>query len=89
MTSTDSNSSLKTGVTPQLRFSFLQTFSDVVIPMIFIGGLKRLTIRAVIPEMELMTMPFAFVSIAMAQVAWDTASILLLISYSVEEKRFL
>ena len=44
-------------------------FRDVVIPIISTGGLKRLTIRTVIPESELITIPFALVSIAIAQVA--------------------
>ena len=60
---------------------------DVVIPIISTGQRKRLTIRTVFPERELMTIPFAFVSIAIAHVAWEMASVLSLILYSVVLKR--
>ena len=88
MTSTELNSSLRTGVTPQLKFNFLHAFMDVVMPIMSTGQRKRLTIRTVFPESELMTIPFAFVSIAIAQVACDMASVLSFILYSVVLKRF-
>ena len=57
-------------------------------PIMSTGQRKRLTIRTVFPESELMTIPFAFVSIAIAQVACDMASVLSFILYSVVLKRF-
>ena len=82
MTSIELNSLASTGVTPQLRFSFLQAFSSTVIPTISVGQRKRLTIRAVFPETEQTTIALAFTSIAMAQVAWEMASRLLLMRKS-------
>ena len=61
------------GVTPQLRFSLRHARLLVVIPIIGVGQRKRLTILAVFPDIEQTTIPFASTSIAIAQVAWETA----------------
>ena len=50
--SRDSYSSLSTGITPQLRFSCRQVLTLIVVPIISAGALKRLTIFAVVPDME-------------------------------------
>ena len=83
MTSMEENASVSTGVTPQDRFSFRHALGLVVVPMIFTGQRKRLTIRAVRPESELTTMAFAPTSTAMEQVAWEMASRLLWIRNSM------
>ena len=66
-------------MTPQLKLNLLQMCSDVVIPMMSIGHLNLDTILAVMPDLECTTMHLALTSTAIAQVAWEIASRLLLI----------
>ena len=78
-----------TGVTPHDRDSFRSVRSFVVSPNMSIGGRKRDTIRAVIPESEQTAISFASMSIAMPQVACDIASSVFRILNSDSAKRVL
>src|SRR5699024_7847201 len=85
--SVEASSSHISGVTLQESGSFRQVFSLVVMPTMSMGGRNRETIRAVPPEREQATMALAWISMAMPQVAWEMASVMLWIWKVVEWKR--
>ena len=86
--SMESNLPHRIGVTPQLKLSLRQPLSEYVIPRISTGQRNLLTILAVCPDRLFTMINFAFKSVAIAQVEWETASRLLVIANSAFLKRF-
>ena len=72
----------RAGVERAFRGVGEQTFSEVVAAIITHSGRNRETLRAVYPDCDTVIIAFALRSKADAQVACDTASVMLLIVYS-------
>src|SRR5699024_6479226 len=64
-------------------------FLLVVMPRMSMGGRNRETSRTVPPEREQATMALALISMAISQVAWEMASMMLWISNWLEWNRLL